>query len=77
VVSAPRLTLVEGQLRLGASSPESVRWSMDGLGLLDRVSVGDVVSIHWDWACDRLEPGMLDALQRSTDRQIRIANQTI
>jgi hypothetical protein len=77
VVSAPRLELVEGQLRVGAAVPETVRRTMNGLGLVDRVGVGDVVSIHWDWACDRLEPGMLDALQRSTDCQIRIANQTI
>jgi hypothetical protein len=38
---------------------------------------GDVVSIHWSWACDRLDPRQLANLIAWTDRQLAIANQTI
>ena len=32
-----------------------------GAGFIGEVAVGDVVSVHWDWACDVLDDGALDA----------------
>jgi hypothetical protein len=77
VVAAPRLELADGRLRLTPPEPQTVRRSMDGSSLTDDIEVGDMVSIHWDWVCDRLSTGALGALIRSTDDQIGIANQTI
>jgi hypothetical protein len=77
VVASPRLELVGGRLRLGAATLETARRSLDGVGFLADVRPGDVVSLHWDWACDRLDAGQLRALVRSTRRQVAIANQTI
>jgi hypothetical protein len=36
-----------------------------------------VVSIHWDWACERLDAARLDALRASTIAELAIANTTI
>jgi len=41
------------------------------------VEVGDVVSLHWDWACEVLQGPRLEALQRRTLHQLELANQTI
>jgi hypothetical protein len=41
------------------------------------VAVGDVVSIHWDWACDVLDAGQLARLVAWTRHQIAIANLSI
>jgi hypothetical protein len=34
------------------------------------VDAGDIVAIHWDWICERLDPRQLAWLQRITDRQL-------
>jgi len=76
-VSAVPLELVGGRLRLGAPRDERVRASVDGTGFVDDVRPGDIISIHWDWACERLDAPALTALQRSTMDELTIANRTI
>jgi hypothetical protein len=40
----------------------------------DPPGVGDWVSLHWDWVCDRLDAGQLASLRYWSGRQLRIAN---
>jgi hypothetical protein len=77
LVDAVPLELVDGRLRLGAPRPETIRGWQDGLGFIDDAGPGDWVSIHWDWACDRLDERRLTRLQGWTRRQLEIANRTI
>jgi hypothetical protein len=77
VVDAVPLTLAEGKLELGAARPQSVRRWLDGTGFVSDVEVGDIVSLHWDWACEVLGPARLQALQQRTAHQLVLANQTI
>ncbi|HEX5590465.1 MAG TPA: DUF6390 family protein [Candidatus Limnocylindrales bacterium] len=77
VVSAVPLEMAEAKLRLGPPRVERIRGWIDGAGFVDDVEVGDVVSIHWDWACERLDAQRLDALRSWTLREIGIANRTM
>ena len=77
VVRSVPLVLDGGRLRLGGPRVETVRRWMDGAGFLDAAGPGDVVSLHWDWACERLAPERLAALASRTERQLAIANRTI
>jgi hypothetical protein len=77
VVNTVPLSLVEGNLALGPARPQTVRRWLDGSGFVSDVEVGDVVSLHWDWACEVLSQGRLEALQRRTAHQLELANQTI
>lgn len=77
VVSAVPLEMVDGRLRLAAPRAERIRGWLDGTGFVEDAAVGDVISIHWDWACERLDAARLAALQRATAAELRIANQTI
>lgn len=77
VVSAVPLAMVNGKLELVPPRVERVHGWRDGAGFVDEVKPGDVVSIHWDWACERLSPARLAALQGWTARQLAIANLTI
>jgi hypothetical protein len=77
VVSANPLALVDGRLALGEPRPERVRGWVDGTGFVGDVTAGEVVSIHWDWACERLDARQLARLRHSTAREIEIANRTI
>jgi hypothetical protein len=77
VVSAVPLEMVDGKLRLGPARPERIRGWVDGAGFVEDAAVGDIVSIHWDWACERLDAARLDALRSSTVAELGIANQTL
>jgi Family of unknown function (DUF6390) len=77
VVSAIPLELAGGRLRLGPARPERIRAWWDGASFLDTAAVGDAISIHWDWACERLDPPHLAALRAWTAREIVIANRTM
>ena len=35
---------------------------------------GEVVSLHWDWVCERLSPGRLAALRRANARNLAVVN---
>lgn len=77
VVSATRLELVDGRLQHGHAAPERVQAWRDATGFIDVPVPGDIVSIHWSWACDRLDARQLANLVAWTDRQLVIANQTM
>jgi hypothetical protein len=77
VVNAVPLGLAEGKLALAEPRVQTVRRWLDGTGFVSDVSPGDVVSLHWDWACEVLSPSRLEALQRRTLHQLELANQTI
>jgi hypothetical protein len=77
VVSAVPLEMVDAKLRLGVPRIERIRGWIDGAGFVDDVEPGDVVSIHWDWACERLDAGRLAALRAWTARELEIANLTM
>ena len=77
VVSAVPLELVDGGLALGPARAERIRGWRDGAGFIDAPRSGEVVSIHWDWACERLDARRLAALAHWTEREIEVANRTI
>lgn len=77
VVSAVPLEMVDGKLRLGPPRAQQIRGWVDGTGFVEDAAPGDVVSIHWDWACERLDAERLAALRTATERELRLANQTI
>jgi len=77
VVERPELEMREGKLVLSEPRPKRLSWQIDGLGFVRAVRPGDVVSVHWNWACDILDADGLRRLQASTKRYLRLANQTI
>lgn len=77
VVERQPLVWRQGKLALGEPQAEKVLRSVDGLGFADDVAVGDWVSVHWGWVCERLDDRRLANLRRWTDVHLRIANQTV
>jgi hypothetical protein len=77
VVSAVPLELIDGQLRLGAPRPERIRGWADGASFVEDAMPGDVVSMHWDWACERLDSPRLAAVRHWTALELDLANRTI
>ena len=77
VVSAVPLEYLGGRLHLGAPRVERIRGWVDGHGFVEDAMVGDIVAIHWDWACERLDATRLAALRDATTRELELANLTI
>jgi hypothetical protein len=48
--------------------------SVDGVGMVADVEVGDWVSLHWDWLCDRLNQDQVRMLRHYTLRHLAIVN---
>ena len=74
VVLARPLLWRAGGLQLGEPAPRSVRWRTDGLAFVDRPEPGDLVSLHWDFVCDRLSPKAARALLRANELAIGAVN---
>lgn len=62
------------RLQPGAARVEVVRRGRGGMDMLDDVVPGDVVSMHWDWACERLDAGALRRLRSCTARTLTAVN---
>ncbi|MFI5227193.1 MAG: DUF6390 family protein [Candidatus Limnocylindrales bacterium] len=77
LVEAAPLEMHEGRLVLGRPRPESVEAWRDGVGFVDDIEPGEMVAVHWSWACDRLSVPQLAGLRDWTQRQLDIANLTI
>lgn len=77
VVKRRQLILANGRLAL--SEPRAMRVSrqLDGRGFVNDAQVGDVVSVHWNWACEVLPPGAVSRLQHATERSLELASLTI
>lgn len=77
VVNTIPLEIMENKLAFGPARVERITAWRDGRGFVGDVRTDDVVSIHWDWACDVLDDGQMSRLIGWTQRQLDIANQTL
>jgi hypothetical protein len=73
VVSRP-LTWDGRRLALGAPHEENATTARDGYLLAPRLVAGDWCALHWDWVCEPLTRGRLDALRHYTRRQLDAVN---
>lgn len=72
VVAEP-LLWEDGKLRLGEPEPRRVRWCEGGRAFV-RPAPGDLVSLHWDFACDVLASGAAARLAAVTRRVLAAVN---
>ncbi|MFN8633079.1 MAG: DUF6390 family protein [Chloroflexota bacterium] len=71
------LVLQDGKLVLGEVRRDTVLRQIDGHGFAQDAQPGDVVSLHWGWACEVLTARERANLERYTRHHLAIANQTI
>ncbi|MDQ1487348.1 MAG: hypothetical protein QOJ62_3041 [Actinomycetota bacterium] len=77
LVDSQPLTWDGHQLALGDSRTEVVKRAADGYAFVGDLQVGDPVSMHWDWLCDRLSPRQVAALRHYTSRHLDIVNHRV
>lgn len=64
-------------LSLGPAETETVTRATGGRSPVGDLRVGEWVSMHWHWVCDRLDPGRLAALRRYTAHQLEVTNRRV
>ncbi len=74
-VSSRALVFEGSQLALGPDRLEEVRRGLDGVAMVQDLVVGDVVSLHWDWVCDRLSTSARNWLAYCLKRNLDAVNQ--
>jgi hypothetical protein len=74
VVRSRLLTWDGRELGLGAPGEEVVSVAAQGYHLDREIGRGDLVALHWDWACSRLTDRRGQALRRETARQLAFVN---
>lgn len=77
LVRSQPLTWDGRTLALGEPVTETATLSVGGDGFLTELAVGDWVSLHWDWVCDRLDARQLANLRRYSRRQLEITNHKV
>jgi Family of unknown function (DUF6390) len=77
IVERAPIELRDGKLALGAPRSERVTRMLEGNGFVTDAQVGDVVSIHWSWACEILDERHVRSLERYTRLHLGLANDTI
>ena len=73
-VTSRALTFDGSRLVLGPDRVEQARRSLAGVGFSGDLRPGDMVSLHWDWVCDRLSPAALRWLCYCTKRNLDAVN---
>ena len=74
IVTYQPLAWVAGKLVLGEPTTERVTAAEQGRALTPGLAVGDTVSMHWDWICERLGRERLQALQSYSQHTLDLVN---
>ena len=74
VVESRPLTWDGRSLAIGEPETETAVRSLDGVGMVAGLRVGDWVSLHWEWVCDRLTEPQVRRLATFTKRHLDIVN---
>ncbi len=73
-VESQPLLFEHGRLFLGQPRLETVERTLNGVGLVPEFAVGDCVSMHWEWVCDRLTLRQLAGLRHYTRLHLDLVN---
>lgn len=76
VLSNP-LKIKNGKLVLGPAKKSIIIWKFNNKSFIDNLKVDDFVSIHWDWACEKLAPAQVQNLKYYTNQSLKLINLTI
>jgi hypothetical protein len=76
-VNVQPLVLQGNDLVLGLAQTRQVNRQVDGRGFVDATQPDDWISIHWNWACQVLDPSQVRNLEYWTRYHLKIANQTL
>jgi len=76
IVEADSLEFKEGKVII-VSQERKVRYSFFGQKLIDNIKIGDFVSLHWDFVCNKLSLNQVKKLRAWNQYHLNLANLTV
>lgn len=76
-VRSPRLSWDGSRLALSGPDDRQVRVLVDGRGFVADARPGDLLALHWDWVCERMDEPDLARLEQLTLRQLEVTNRRL
>ena len=71
------VVLRDGKLALGEPATRVARREAEGKSYLADLQVGELVTMHWSWVCDRISAKQAERLAVETQSHLALANLTI
>jgi hydrogenase maturation factor len=71
------LMIKNDMLMQGTAVNREVLTQFNDQGFVKDLKVGDIVTIHWGWVCERINPEQLKNLQKYTKQSLMIFNQQV
>ena len=71
------LVMQDSRLALGEPTRRTVSISAGGRGYHIGLKVGSLVTVHWDWVCEEVQPQQVRRLEALTRFHIGLANRTL
>ncbi|MCQ4117720.1 DUF6390 family protein [Rhodococcus tibetensis] len=77
VVRSRLLVFEHGQLSLGPEREAPADYTVPEGAFVADLAVGDLVAVHWDFVCDRLDAAQVDRLAQQTEWQLSQTNRRL
>lgn len=76
-VKTDRLVYENSKLKLEKGAIKKVSWRVGDKAFVKGLKKGDLVTIHWGWACEKVTRRQVKNLEKYTKWHLRLANETI
>jgi len=76
-VLSQSIILKAGKLVLGERVEKEINFGLDGRKIAQKPKIGDWVSFHWNWFCQKLDERQVKNLECYTRQSLFLANQTL
>jgi len=75
IVDWQPLIIAEDKLKQGQMTQREILTQFNEQGFVKDLKIGDIVTIHWGWVCEKINAEQLRNLQRYTKESLEIFNQ--
>jgi len=76
-VKTQKLVYKDGKLKFEDGVIKQVTWRMGDKSLVKNLKIGDLVTMHWGWVCEKVNKFQVKNLKYYTDWHLKLANTTI
>jgi len=76
-VKTDELVYEDEKLRLKKGVIKEVRWRIGDRSFVDKLKKGDLITMHWEWVCEKIDKKQMRNLEKYTKWHLKLANSTI
>ena len=77
IIEYQPLVIFADKMQLGETEDREVITQFDDKGFVQDLKIGDIVTIHWGWVCEKINDQQLNNLQKYTQESLNIFNHQV